>query len=214
MELLCLSINKRFCLETKEKTLNKLEMCFKCLEIPLPYGFKSTQNQTEIYCKRCYDLQNFELKSIILPSKLELDQYKKLTINCKNFEKGCCEKFNVNTLEQMLKHEKECVLNSNLSMKDGNMSIKNPNSSCKRCKSDIKQHDCLIMNQKYCLEQFHSKFNQIEEQYNQKYLICEEKIRSLTLQLEGLEYKSNSNINETELRINEKIDYSKEEIQV
>ena len=95
------SIGLKFCKSTKIKLLNNIDICIKCEDIPLP-PYRSTDQQDNIYCKKCYDLQNFDQKTLIKPSNKDIKSLEKLIINCKFFEKGCTEQYQINSLESLI----------------------------------------------------------------------------------------------------------------
>ena len=126
------SIPKKYCLQTKEKTLKKFKFCLKCACIPLP-RCKSISDQSSILCMKCYLDQGFCLNNLINTEPEELELLNKLIFSCKNFEKGCQKQFSISSLKEMSFHESKC------------QSL-NKNSKCLRCQVILKKcfpHDCI-----------------------------------------------------------------------
>ncbi len=145
------SIKRERCLNTKTKTLNKIINCCKCHNIPLPC-FRSSINQFDIYCKDCFDNQSFGNNHFtILPSTQDIQSLDKLVFSCENENKGCPKLYNINKIEEMINHLKNCSFNSNdkdklvvyceRSMTNEDMNYK----VCKRCKNyELNgNHDCI-----------------------------------------------------------------------
>ena len=91
------SISKKFCELTKSKVLKDIDICDKCKEIPLP-PYRSTIQQDNSYCKKCWDLQNFDPISLIKPFKKDIKALEKLIICCKFYEKGCSVIYQINNI--------------------------------------------------------------------------------------------------------------------
>jgi hypothetical protein len=102
------SLETRNCRKNTENVLKNLSFCDSCKNIAIP-TYKSFYAQTKSFCKSCYKKSNFTEDSLITPSKLEFDLIDKLVISCKN--QNCELIFNVNTLENLINHQKDCVFN-------------------------------------------------------------------------------------------------------
>ena len=108
------SVDKKFCKQTKIKVLEDVDICVICKQIPLP-SYRSTLQPDYFYCKKCYEIQNFDSKTTMVSHKRDIKLLEKLIISCKFFEKGCLEKYDINSLEDLLLHEKKCQFNNNIS---------------------------------------------------------------------------------------------------
>ena len=106
------SVEIKCCKLTKIDVLNEIEICLNCLQIPLP-PFRTTIQQDNIYCKKCFDLQNFDNKTHVKPLKNDIKLLEKLIISCRFLEKGCQDKFQISTLENLILHEKKCLFDIN-----------------------------------------------------------------------------------------------------
>ena len=98
------SVDKKFCKSSKIKVLEDIDICLNCQLIPLPY-YRSILYPDNFYCKKCYEILNFDPKSIMVPHKRDIKLLEKLIISCKFFEKGCPENYHTNSLEDLLLHE-------------------------------------------------------------------------------------------------------------
>ena len=103
------SLETRNCRKNNENVLKNLRICENCKNIAIP-TYKSFFAQTKSYCKTCYTKLNFTDDSLITPSKIEFDIIETLVISCKN--QNCELIFNVNTLENLINHQKDCVFNT------------------------------------------------------------------------------------------------------
>ena len=112
------SIEKKFCKSTKINVLNEIDVCINCQQVPLP-PFRTTKHLDNIYCKKCFDLKNFDPKTHVKPLKNDIELLEKLVISCRFLEKGCDSEFQINSLESLILHEKKCLFNnSTLKLKD------------------------------------------------------------------------------------------------
>jgi hypothetical protein len=98
------SIDFERCKKTPEIILQFLAKCDNCFKLPIPQ-YKSFKQQNKTYCKTCY-MSNFNLDDIIYPSRIDINILEKLIINCSNM--NCEREFNINTLNEMIEHEKIC----------------------------------------------------------------------------------------------------------
>ena len=103
------SIERNLCKFTNIGKLNKIDICLICKQIPIP-PYRSTTKQEDIFCKRCLDIQNFNLDSIIMPSNKDIESLENIIISCKYFELGCPAQFHTYNLENLLSHEKCCII--------------------------------------------------------------------------------------------------------
>ena len=108
------SVEMKFCKQIKIKVLEDVDICLICKHIPLPY-YRSILQPDNFYCKKCYEIQNFDPKTTIVPHKRDIKLLEKLIISFKFFEKGCLEKYDINSLDDLLLHEKKCQFNNNIS---------------------------------------------------------------------------------------------------
>ena len=137
-----ISIEKKYCLQTQIKYLDKLRTCVECGKIPLP-SYKSFSKQNNTYCKNCYDKQNFDPNSFIENTSEEL-LLKKLVINCKNKDEGCLRNYNIKTLQDLIDHEKGCSLRK--SVKENTIYIDEAQDNCFRTYDlnvNVANHDCM-----------------------------------------------------------------------
>ena len=82
-----ISIEKKYCNNTKPNYLVKLRTCTECGKLPLP-SYKSSSKHNNTYCKLCYDKQNYDPDSFI--ENINEDFFlEKLVITCKFKEEGC-----------------------------------------------------------------------------------------------------------------------------
>ena len=108
------SIDKKLCKYTDLSLLELLDTCSQCNKIPLP-SYKSKQNPKYIYCRNCYNQKNYDPKNLKEPSKKVEFLLEKLVISCKYEEIGCKEKYQIDSLQNLLDHELLC--SNNLSLK-------------------------------------------------------------------------------------------------
>ena len=129
------SIDYKYCLKTNPDTLYEIKVCQSCLRIPLPC-YRSNKDPPEfIFCRTCYYSKNKMKEHLKNPSNDDLKLLYKLVINCANYEKGCQEKFSINTLDKLLLHYDNCPKANNISFK-----------KCKRCSMVLHKtmiHDCF-----------------------------------------------------------------------
>jgi WD40 repeat protein len=103
------SVPRNLCNQTSKDILDVLESCRVCGNIPLPC-FRSNKDKNEYsFCKKCYLLKNEDIEECNQVTRYELNMLSKLKISCKNFEKECKEVFCINTLKELLDHEKTCA---------------------------------------------------------------------------------------------------------
>ena len=100
------SIDKKYCHHTEPRVLKSLAICIKCNKIPLP-SYRSAQDLRNIYCRKCYEEQNFD-PNYFIESMNEEFILEKLVLNCKYEDKGCQERHQLNTLKYLMYHEKLC----------------------------------------------------------------------------------------------------------
>ena len=77
------------------------------------------------------------MEEIIIPSLTEIKLLGKVIFSCKNHKEGCNEEFNLDSLEQLLLHQKSCVIKES----------QNKIEKCKRCNSLLGNyliHECMI----------------------------------------------------------------------
>ena len=150
------SLDQKYCKYSDVRLLKFLETCTFCKKIPLP-NYKSVENQKTIYCLDCYDRNNFDLKNLIEPDLGQEFLLEKLVINCIFEEKGCKERYDINTLQQLLDHEKVCFFNpsTKLLLKQNSIYISEAIENCLRCYDmnlDVTNHDCITTLAKLILE--------------------------------------------------------------
>ena len=139
------SLEIKYCKSTKNKVLDEIEICMNCKKIPLP-AYRSTFHQNNIYCKTCFDLENFDSKTHVIPSKNDIKRLEKLVISCKFFEKGCEAKYQIKSLESLIIHENKCVFNnSTLKLKETHLAVDSSRDYfCTKCSVYYnKTHECI-----------------------------------------------------------------------
>ena len=139
------SVDKKCCKSTKLEVLDDIDLCINCQMIPLP-AYRSTFNTDNIYCKKCFDLENFDPKTHIKPSKGDIKLLEKLVISCKYFEKGCQNEYQINSLDSLISHENMCIFNnSNLKLKDTHLAVNlSRDYFCTKCSVYYnKTHECI-----------------------------------------------------------------------
>ena len=62
------SVEIKCCKSTNIKVLKKIDLCINFQQIPLP-PYRTTIQQDNVYCNKCFDLQNFDPKSYFKPHK-------------------------------------------------------------------------------------------------------------------------------------------------
>ena len=150
------SIDKKYCKFSDPRLFELLETCILCNKIPLP-TYKSVQIQKNSYCLDCYNQENFDAKNLIEPSKALEFLLEKLVMNCKYEEKGCKERYEINSLQNLLDHEKVCFYNpsTKLLLKQNSIYINEALENCLRCYDlnvDVTNHDCITTLLKIVLE--------------------------------------------------------------
>ncbi len=98
------SIDLDRCKKTPEIIFKSLILCDSCCNLPIPQ-YKSYKQQNKIFCRSCY-LKNNKLENVLYPSRLEMNILEKVVISCSNLR--CIEVFNINSLDDMIKHEEIC----------------------------------------------------------------------------------------------------------
>ena len=139
------SVEMKCCKSTKIEVLDDIDFCINCKKIPLP-PYRSTIHQDNIYCKKCFDLENFDPKTHVKPSKRDIKLLEKLVISCKYFEKGCQNDYQINSLESLISHENMCIFNnSNLKLKDTHLAVNlSRDYFCTKCSVYYnKTHECI-----------------------------------------------------------------------
>jgi hypothetical protein len=99
------SIEFTRCLKTNQIILKSLVPCDLCYKLPIPQ-YKSYRQQNSTYCKSCFMSQNLKPKYWILPNKMVTNMLEQVVISCKN--SSCGREFNINSLNEMLDHERHC----------------------------------------------------------------------------------------------------------
>ena len=218
------------CKSTDIKVMKKIDLCVNCKEIPLP-PYRSQIEPNNIYCRKCFDIKNFDPSSLIQPSNKDLKSLDKLIISCKFFENGCQHEFKMNDLDNLLFHEKHCLSNKvqlNLKEKNIDISFHIKRNYCSKCSLYFEsKHDCITniikklnvlssdviklkeQNQLYeCI--IKDLKNQIEAKandYNKTILSYQSKIDSFNLDIINKQIESNSEV--IIKSFNDKIDENK-----
>ncbi len=181
------SINKKFFQKSDEETLNSIEPCKECNEIPIP-PYRSNLEDDHYYCKICFEKRNLPIESLIKPSKSEIKMVEKLKISCKFFEKGCSVVYFFREIIQLREHENSCLYSktSNFIEKENHFHVGKLNHICCRCKQfKSLNHDCYeavhqqlnnVNNRLECLQELIS--NQ-DSKLSNIVISLEEKISSL-----------------------------------
>ena len=141
-----ISIDKKLCTLSDPRLLKALGTCIKCNKIPLP-SYRSTQDLRNTYCQKCYEEQNFDPNNLIENTTEEFI-IEKLIINCKYLEKGCQERNQFNTVQNLLDHEKLCPYNETRKcvLKENAININELKENCVKCEDsfvDVANHDCM-----------------------------------------------------------------------
>ena len=102
-----ISIDKKYCNNTKSKYLDKLRTCTDCEKLPLP-SYKTSSKSGNTYCKICYYRHNFDPNNYIENTTQQEFFLEKLIINCKFKNEGCLRNFGIKTLQELIDHEKVC----------------------------------------------------------------------------------------------------------
>jgi hypothetical protein len=189
------SIEIKRCKKTPDNILKLLIPCEKCNKLPFPQ-YKSFKKQESIYCKTCFLSEQHKIKNLVIPNKFEINMLENVIISCEN---TTCEKeFNINTLKEMLYHQKTC--GKLVSLKEKKLIL------CKRCESycsNDKLHDCIVELKKsiknnnqniidemkaYFEEKINSKIIQINlESINEEIINHSYKLTEIEEKLENIE---------------------------
>ena len=105
------SIETAYCLKTMPNILNLIELCKNCRKIPLP-PCRSNKQSDVILCKSCYLSIYKNLDCAILPNKTEMKLLDQIVFSCKFFAQGCNEEFSIDSLQNLLFHQRNCKRNS------------------------------------------------------------------------------------------------------
>ena len=106
------SIESRFCSKTMSNILNSIQLCENCNRIPLP-SYRSYKQPEIILCKDCYFLHYKTFDYTILPSETEIKLIGQIVFSCMFSDRGCNEKFTLDSLQNLLFHEQKCNRNPN-----------------------------------------------------------------------------------------------------
>ena len=191
------SIDINYCKYNDPDLLEALERCIKCHKIPLP-TYKSSQNLLLSYCKNCYEEEKLDPQNLIEPTKGMDFLLKKLVINCKYDEKGCNEKYQFNSLQNLVDHQKICFFNNSRKtiLKENTINIKETIENCLRCfdlNVDVTNHDCLTTLVKLILDMA-NKFRSFTLMYEQQKTEKEETYLQLQNQIADLSQKLHSSM--------------------
>ncbi len=93
------------CKLTTETILKSLAKCDICHKLPIPQ-YKYYKEVNSSYCRKCFFNQNYKLDEVIHTNQVEINKLEQLLISCQN--KECDRVFNINSLKDMLEHEKIC----------------------------------------------------------------------------------------------------------
>ena len=198
-----MSIDAKYCVNTEGLILNLLKSCVVCKKIPLP-SYKCFENQDMTYCRVCYDLQNFKPENLIKPS-IELDFIlQKLVINCRNEQKGCKQRFNVDSLQNFLHHEQQCGYNMSPLLKENTIYIEEKVNKCVRCNDiiypNVGNHDCtasllqLIFKMENQINSITSMYQQLKTEKQLSYIQLQTQISKLSHKLDSSLQTQNINI--------------------
>ena len=205
------SLDTKYCKNNDLRIFKLLETCSFCKKIPLP-AYKSVENQKNTYCLDCYNQKNFQSKNLIEPDIGQEFLLEKLVINCIFEEKGCKERYDINTLQKLLDHEKVCFFNpsTKLLLKQNSIYINEAIENCLRCYDmnlDGTNHDCITTLVKLILEigaqikNLTSKFEQQNTQNDQRFLQLERQFNDLSQKLHSLLEKQEKFQNEIQLKL-------------
>ena len=191
------SIDINYCKYNDPDLLEALERCIKCHKIPLP-TYKSSQNLLLSYCQNCYEEEKLDPQNLIEPTKGMDFLLKKLVINCKYDEKGCNEKYQFNSLQNLVDHQKICFFNNSRKtiLKENTININETIENCLRCfdlNVDVTNHDCLTTLVKLILDMA-NKFRSFTLMYEQQKTEKEETFLQLQNQIADLSQKLHSSM--------------------
>jgi hypothetical protein len=106
MNEFCLdSVDFDKCKKTPKNILKFLVKCDYCSKLPIPQ-YKCFKNQNKTFCKTCF-INNENREDMIKPSKLEMNILEQVVISCSN--QKCERVFNIYSLNEMIKHEENCL---------------------------------------------------------------------------------------------------------
>jgi hypothetical protein len=107
MKVYCIdSIELSRCKRTSETILKSITKCDICHKIPIP-PYKSNKHGNSAFCRTCFFNQNYKFEDINHSNQIEMNKLDKLLLSCQY--KECNSVFNIDSLKDMLEHEKICV---------------------------------------------------------------------------------------------------------
>jgi hypothetical protein len=172
------SIKFERCKKSPQNILTSLILCDICNNLPLP-RYKSFRQQNKTYCKTCYLNHNQKLEDVIYPNRIETNFLEQVIINCSDIT---CERvFNINTLKDMIEHEKTCGrtnVNDYVIIKCNSCNHVYSKKEAHNCFSELKNYiesnnQNIYLKMKTYFEEQYSLKNQ--ENLEKKNLLCKDK---------------------------------------